>query len=91
MPEHDVVEDPERRQRVLPDQIQTDQTGDPIAGPTSVVVRLILKVLKTGSTEIGFDGATGSNTTDDPTAVDSSGNPIGTIAFDEMPATLIGR
>jgi hypothetical protein len=70
---------------------QTDQTGDAIAGPESIVVRLSLKVLKTGTTEISFEGSTGSNPTSDPSAVDSGGTPIGTIVFDAVPATVIGR
>jgi hypothetical protein len=48
-------------------------------------------VLKPGSTEIRFGGSTGSNPADEPTAVDANGNAIGTIVFDAVAATVIGR
>jgi hypothetical protein len=78
-------------ERIVIGVSQTDQTGDAIAGPESSVVRLALKLLKTGTTEISFEGSTGSNPTNDPTAFDSGGTPIGTIVFDAVPATVIGQ
>jgi hypothetical protein len=78
-------------ERIVIGVSQMDQTGDAIPGPESVVVRLVFRVLETGTTEISFEGSTGSNPTDDPAAADSSGNPIGAIVFDQVPATVIGR
>jgi len=77
--------------RVVVGVTQTDQTGDKITGPESVVVRLAFRVLKTGMTEIRFGGSTGSNSTTTPAAISSSGDPIESVAFDKMPATIIGR
>jgi hypothetical protein len=81
----------QNNERIVIGVSQTDQTGDAIPGPESVVVRLAFRVLETGTTEISFEGSTGSNPTNDPSAVDSGGTPIGTIVFDAVPATVIGR
>ena len=85
-----VVAAQQNGERIVIGVVQTDQTGDSIPGPDSIVVRLALRVLKTGTTGIGFEGSTGSNPTNDPVAVDSSGTPIGTIVFDAISATVIG-
>lgn len=76
-------------ERIVIGVSQTDQTGDPIPGPESVVIRLALKALEAGTTGISFQGSTGSNPTTDPAAVDSSGALIGTIVFDAASATII--
>jgi hypothetical protein len=70
---------------------QTDQTGDRIPGPESVLLRLNLRVLRTGITTIRFEGSTGSNPSNEPSALDSNGNPIGSVVFDPSPASVVGR
>jgi hypothetical protein len=69
---------------------QTDQTGDGVPGPESVLLRLSLRVLRTGVTTIRFEGSTGSNPSSEPSAVDSNGDPIGTVVFDPSPASVVG-
>jgi hypothetical protein len=70
---------------------QTDQTGDGVPGPESVLLRLSLRALRAGTTTIRFEGSTGSNPSSEPSAVDSDGDPIGTVVFDPSPASVVGR